>query len=184
VDFRRALQQLGSELEKRKAPSKVWVVGSGALVLGHGLKRIPGDIDCILKKGKHSLIQELVAAIGTEDPEWLNFEFEKFNDSNDISSLDFSKTESFGALSVCYASLELVLAQKCSDARGSGFRDKDFQDIEFCVKNLGLTTLDEVYEIVESKDLLDTTTDEEAFQLEKFLRAILPKVATGTFGLI
>lgn len=183
MDFRKALEQLGKQLQ---VPTRVWVVGGAALVLGYGLKRDTHDIDCILRKGKRSLLVNLATRVAKEQklPEdWINFEFEKFNDIDVIDPQDFSKTESFGELVLAYASLELLLALKCTDARGSGFREEDFKDIAFCIKNLGLKTMDDVYEVVESKNLLDTTTDEEAFQLEKFLRTVLPKVATNTFRL-
>lgn len=172
-----ALQLLGKLLPD---PTKLWIVGGAAFVLGYNAPRKTGDLDCILRKGKRSKLIDLAKNVAIKkhlDEEWLNFEFEQFNDIDTINPADFQKTLTFGNLTLGIASLELLLALKCADARDDGFRNRDYQDLEFCITNLRLTSLDEVYDITDTKDLLNTLTDDESFQLEKFLKEVFKKAA-------
>lgn len=169
-----ALKFLNIKLSGFKSPTKLWLVGSGALILGYGLSRQTGDLDCILRRGNRRILYGQIETVSSdlELPEdWLNFEFEYFNDNLEFKADWFHDFLKMPFLEIAIPKLELCLALKCSDARDSGFREKDLIDISFCVTKLGIKSLDDFYNTIEPYDLLNTLTDEESLILEKFIKS-------------
>ena len=173
IRLREALEFLNQKLEKHKSTTKMYLVGSGALILGYGLDRLTGDLDCILKKGNRRLVQTIVEQLSEDlnlPEDWLNFQFEIFNDT-DLKSSWFQPLLNLSYLEIQIPNLKLAMTLKCSDARETGFREKDLKDIAFCVQKLEIHNLDQFYDVTDQFEILNTLTDFESYKLEHFLKS-------------
>jgi hypothetical protein len=169
--WKEALKFLNEKLKGRKLSTKLYLIGGGALILGYHLNRQTGDLDCILKKGNRKILNFLVDQLSEDlnlPEDWLNFDFEIYNDSLKLKNEWFQPFLTMDFLEIRIPNLKLCLALKCSDARMTGFREKDFKDIAFYIQKLQIKNLDIFYDTIESFNLLDTLSDSESFKLEKF----------------
>ena len=140
---RSLLVELGERLEGRGIEAEIYVVGGAAMMLAYDRKRVTRDIDAVGVPQEEIDIE--VAAVAADhrdlDPDWLNARVLPLLPR----SIDADRIEVMGApgITVNVASPRHLLAMKAR----SGRSDRDLDDIWVLCQVLGLTEVDEVWEI-------------------------------------
>lgn len=137
------LAELGERLIGRGIEAEIYVVGGAAMMLAYDRTRITRDIDAVGVPQED--IDHEVRAMAADHPdlddEWLNAGVLPLLPR----SIDADRIEVMGApgLTVNVASPRHLLAMKARAARGR----RDLDDLWVLVQILGLTDVDEVWEI-------------------------------------
>jgi len=137
------LVELGQLLAERGIQGELFVVGGAAMALAYDARRLTADIDGIFEP--KSVIYESARRVAAGHPElsedWLNDSVKGFlpgTDSNPLVVLDVP------GLRVSVPSTKYLLAMKVFASR----TDRDDDDVRFLAGLLGLTTADEVLDVV------------------------------------
>lgn len=140
---RSLLVELGERLEGRGIEAEIYVVGGAAMMLAYDRKRVTRDIDAVGVPQEEIDIE--VAAVAADhrdlDSDWLNARVLPLLPR----SIDADRIEVMGApgITVNVASPRHLLAMKAR----SGRSDRDLDDIWVLCQVLGLTEVDEVWDI-------------------------------------
>ncbi|MDR1856306.1 MAG: hypothetical protein LBR22_04005 [Desulfovibrio sp.] len=127
------------------------IYGSGAIILTcDTFQRTTKDIDATYNNDE--FIKNAINRIAEEfgfDERWLNNAIQPFHPPTFgiVPSDMFVPDENGCGLVVKFASKELLVAMKCM-AFDDPFRRHDFDDLEYLIRHLGLTSVDEVLKIV------------------------------------
>lgn len=137
------LTELGAVLCNRGTQGELFIVGGAAMALAYDARRLTSDVDAIFEP--KSVVYEAAAAVAAQHPEidaaWLNDAVKGFlpgSDTNPRLVLDVP------GLRVSVPSTEYLLAMKVFASR----IDRDDDDIRYLANLLGLTTPDDVLEVV------------------------------------
>lgn len=137
------LTELGQLLQERGMQGELFVVGGAAMALAYDARRLTTDVDAIFEP--KSVIYDAAQIVASAHPEidegWLNDSVKGFfpaEDSNPSVVLDVP------GLRVSVPSTEYLLAMKVFAAR----IDRDDDDVLFLANRLGLSTADEVLDLV------------------------------------
>ncbi len=160
------LTQLGSRLDAQGIHGDIYLVGGTAMLLGYNRLTVTADIDAVFTPVLE--IQQIVADMHRADPslpaDWLNSKvlplLPRIADSRAWEALEIS------GLTVSVASPEFLLAMKARASRGR----RDFEDIGVLAEILGITSLNQVWEICEEVWGLDVFTLETRELIAQYLR--------------
>ena len=140
---RALLAELGERLVGRGIEAEIYVVGGAAMMLAYDRTRVTRDIDAVGVPQEEIDIE--VAAVAADhrdlDSDWLNARVLPLLPR----SIDADRIEVMGALGITVnvASPRHLLAMKAR----SGRSDRDLDDIWVLCQVLGLTEVDEVWDI-------------------------------------
>lgn len=139
------LTELGAILAERNVLGELFAVGGAAMALAYDARRLTNDVDGIFEP--KSTIYEAAAVIAARHPEldieadWINDAVKGFLPGTDPSPQLVLEVP---GLRVTVPSTDYLLAMKIFAARV----DRDDDDVEFLAGRLGLTTADEVLDVV------------------------------------
>ncbi len=159
------LTQLGSRLDAQGIRGEIYLVGGTAMLLGYNRLTVTADIDAVFTPVLE--IEQIVAEMHRADPslpaDWLNSKvlplLPRISDSRAWEALDIS------GLTVSVASPEFLLAMKARASRGR----RDFEDIGVLAEILGITSLNQVWEICEEVWGFDVFTLETRELIAQYL---------------
>ena len=144
-----ALQRLSERLAERGVRGELCLLGGTVMVLAFRSRASTKDVDAIFQPS--SVIREAAAEVGEElnlPKDWLNDGAKGFiSERHEVEAGDLPQ---FDALRVTAPTPEYMLAMKCFAARLPAGPDEkgDEEDIRFLVRQLGLTSADQAFEIV------------------------------------
>ena len=143
-----ALAALNARLEAEGVTGEMCIFGGTAMILAFDARQATRDVDAVFRPPE--LFRKAAAEIASEmalPPDWLNDGVKGFVSSTpDYVANDLPQ---FPHLRVIRPSAAYLLAMKCMAARVEGYDSRgDKEDAAFLAKHLGLSTTDEVLEIV------------------------------------
>ena len=140
---RSLLAELGERLEGRGIEAEIYVVGGAAMILAYDRTRVTRDIDAIgvPQEEIDAEARAMTADHRDLDDDWLNAKVLPLLPR----TIDADRLEVMGApgITVNVASPRHLLAMKAR----SGRSDRDLDDIWVLCRILGLTNVDQVWEI-------------------------------------
>lgn len=144
-----ALRALEAECSRRGIAGEICIYGGAEMVLVFDARTATRDVDAVFRPKVE--IMEAARAVAEElgiPAGWLNDGVKGFLSHNEELSDDpVPELEGLTNLRVFSPTAEYLLAMKCMAAR-SDETSEDRGDIEFLMRSLGLTTEEEVFEIV------------------------------------
>lgn len=140
------LSELNDKLASNNDEGYIIIVGGAALALAYGLRTSTHDIDAIFepKTRMISYIEEIADEQGI-GYDWLNDSVKGFVNPNAIYT---DPLYTFSNLTVDVADAETLLSMKLTSARTDP-GSHDIEDAIALAQNLGVSTEDELYDIVE-----------------------------------
>jgi hypothetical protein len=143
-DIRALLDDLSHELAARGARADLFLVGGAAIAVAYDEARATRDLDAVFLPT--DVVRDAAAAVAERRGlavDWLNDAVKGFLPGPDPDARLFYESDS---LSVDVASARYLLAMKLFAARV----ENDTDDIAFLYRQLGLTTVEEGLDLVES----------------------------------
>lgn len=140
------LTDLGARLEARGVHVELYLVGGAAMLIGYDRLAITRDIDAVITPPGviDDVVEEIARERGDLPPDWLNDAvlplLPRLADARSWEAL------AAPGITVTVASPEHLLAMKVRAGRGA----RDLQDIAVLCEVLGLTSVDEVWEICDT----------------------------------
>lgn len=137
------LTELGAVLTENGAIGELFIVGGAAMALAYDARRLTTDVDAIFEP--KSIIYQAAATVAARHPEidadWLNDAAKGFLPGSDPNPHVVLEVP---GLRVSVASTDYLLAMKVFASR----IDRDDDDIRYLARQLGLTTAEEVLDVV------------------------------------
>ncbi|MEB3022919.1 MULTISPECIES: hypothetical protein [Mycolicibacter] len=137
------LNELGEKLAADEVLGELFVVGGAAMALAYDARRLTSDVDGVFEP--KSVVYEAAQRVAAEHPEisenWLNDAVKGFLPGEDAGPQLILEVP---GLRVSVPSTEYLLATKVLASR----IDRDDDDIRFLAAFLGLTTADQVLDVV------------------------------------
>lgn len=137
------LTELGAVLAENDTLGELFVIGGAAMALAYNARRLTSDVDAIFEPKR--VIYEAARTVASRhpeiDPDWLNDAAKGFLPGNDANPHVVLEVP---GLRVSVPSTEYLLALKVFAARV----DRDDDDIRHLARSAGLTTADEVLDVV------------------------------------
>jgi hypothetical protein len=137
------LTELGRRLDSRGVLGELFVVGGAAMALAYDARRMTSDVDGIFEP--KSVVYDAARAIAAERPDldddWLNDGVKGFLPGEDKNPQLILEVP---GLRVSAPATDYLLAMKVFASR----IDRDDDDIKYLANQLGLTTSDEVLDVV------------------------------------
>ena len=168
--IRRLLEELGRRLDKRDVHARIFIVGGAAMALAYNSRRITRDSDAVVEP--KAVISEDARRMADDipglPPDWLNDGVKGLMPSA-VSPHLATETFATPGISVGVASAEYMFAMKASAARSEVDRD----DIRTLIGELGITSVDEAFEILERHYSADRLTPKSQFVLEEVVSEYL-----------
>lgn len=139
------LAALGEKLTGRGVHAQMFIVGGAAMALVYSGRRLTGDIDAVFEP--KTVIYDLAAEVAREQglpKAWLNDGVKGFMPSSGLDR-DSRSLPGFPGIEVSVASPRYLLAMKLMALR----MDDDTEDIEFLLRECGITTAAEAVRLIE-----------------------------------
>jgi hypothetical protein len=156
------LKMLGRELEKRGETGEILLTGGASMALVHSARDMTKDVDALYEP--KSSINEIVIKIAEEHglaKDWLNDSVKGFVNAN--APIEFFIE--FPGLVINTVSPDYLLSMKLLSAR---YGEKDYEDIAFLIDELGISTADEAYSIIEKYWPVKNVTPKTMYIIEEF----------------
>jgi hypothetical protein len=167
------LRQLGAELAARGLKGEMLIVGGAAMCLVHSARDMTKDIDALYEpKEAINQVAAIIAERENIPADWLNDGVKGFIGAN-------APTEPFIALeglNIQTVSAEYLLAMKLMSAR---YGEKDYGDIRFLLKKLGITTAEHAEKLVRSYFIQDNILPKTMYIIEELVGEIQKKQSTA-----
>jgi hypothetical protein len=144
----KAFTRLGQLLRERRVGGEIAVFGGAAIVLGFDFRTATQDVDVMITQGHGQVIkaQEEVGAELGLPPNWLNEQGTSYlSKHQDYRLFKSYPSEGQFGLRVLTATPQYLLAMKLLSFRTYGH---DIQDIVQLARRLGLTTAEDLLEVV------------------------------------
>lgn len=144
-----ALRALESECARRGIAGEICIYGGAEMVLVFDARSATRDVDAVFRPKTEIFEAARAVAEELEIPaDWLNDGVKGFlSHHEELSDAPIPELEGLSNLRVFTPTAEYLLAMKCMAAR-SEETSEDRGDVEFLIRTLGLSTEDEVFEIV------------------------------------
>lgn len=139
----RYFKELNEELKKLKTRGEILLLGGTAMVMGFDARPATKDVDAIFKPA--SMIRQAANKVAERnglDEQWLN-DAAKGYESKEGKSILILK---LSHLVIYTPTMEYMLAMKSRSAR---LDSMDRKDLEFLIKKMGISTPEEVFDIVD-----------------------------------
>jgi len=157
------LKQLGEELSARGLHGEILLTGGAAMCLVHEARDMTKDIDALYepKDVINSIVNE-IAQRNNLPNDWLNDSVKGFVGANaDVEEFIVLK-----GLHVQTVTSEYLLAMKLMSAR---YGEKDYDDIRFLLKKIGVTTVNAAFEIVQKYFPVNRIMPKTRYIIEEFI---------------
>jgi hypothetical protein len=144
-ELKRMLSLLDRELAQAGITGEICIVGGAAMILGFGSRKSTRDIDALViaPTSIRDAARKVAEANGFAD-DWLNDGVKGFASGGPVEIREILQ---LSHLRVVTPPPEYILAMKCMAAR-VGIDEHDKEDAAFLIRHLGLTTPEEVMDIV------------------------------------
>lgn len=140
----KAIEMLSAELRKKNATGEICVVGGAAMVLGFDARASTKDVDAVFSPTSEIRAAAKTVAKKLDLPDdWLNDAVKGYVQGNPTWHQVSPK---FDNLTVSTPEPNYLLAMKCLSAR---IDTHDGNDVRFLINHLKLTSMDQVFDIVE-----------------------------------
>jgi uncharacterized nucleotidyltransferase DUF6036 len=143
-DIRVLFDDLSAELASRQAKADIFLVGGAAIAVAYDEARSTRDLDAVFRPT--DVVRQAAAAVASRRglaEDWLNDAVKGFLPGQDPDAQRFYSSDS---LNVDVASPRYLLAMKLFSSRV----ENDADDIMFLYRQLGLRTVEEGLDLVES----------------------------------
>lgn len=138
------LRKLGAELSARGLQGEILLAGGAVMCLVHESRDSTKDIDALYEP--KAVINEIASQIAEDNnlpPTWLNDGVKGFI----TPGAAFEDYMAFEGLRVQTVTMHYLLAMKLMSAR---YGEKDYEDICFLLKKMGITKSEQALEILQS----------------------------------
>lgn len=153
-DIRFLLEDLNNHLVNHGCDATLVIGGGAAIIAAHGSREATKDIDALFQPSQ--AVRDAASEVASQydlNKDWLNDGLKGFVDPRNSGTVPLYK---FGNLNVLRFDDETLLAMKLSAARIDD--EKDRLDALCLMRAIGITAIDELYDLVERKTYANQRT--------------------------
>lgn len=143
-DMETYLLILNEKLKLAGIRSDIYIFGGAVMSMGYGSRLYTHGIDAVFSDSKAVRAYALqVAKEYKLPPDWLNDGVKGFVSKNG----NFSVYTQLSNMCIYFATADYMLAMKCLSCRTD--HESELSDIQFLIKHLKLSSIDEIYAIID-----------------------------------